>query len=366
MKDAGHPIDPQARRGRAAASNDAGRYERLRHVPEPDGWDIPEDARQIRTQVHEEVPRSAITYQASPDLPFDRSVNPYRGCEHGCIYCFARPTHAWLGLSPGLDFETRLIARPSIARVLARDLSRPGYGVAPLAIGTNTDPYQPIEQRYALMRDILTVLQRFRHPVAIVTKGAMIERDIDLLSPLAQQGLVRVGISVTTLDPVLSRRMEPRAPAPQHRLQTIRRLTDAGIPVRIMASPLVPGLTDTELEAILSAGQAAGAGSASWIMLRLPLEVAPLWRAWLKENYPDRAEGVMAKLRGMHGGKAYDPRWFHRMRGSGPYADMVAQRFRLALRRTGLSDTAPPLRTDLFRKMHGSEVQGDLFDHEVR
>lgn len=354
-------ISPDIRRGRAALSNDKGRYERLRHVDDWDGWDIPEPASIARTEVSTENPRSAISYVRSPDLPFDRSLNPYRGCEHGCIYCFARPTHAWLGLSPGLDFETRLVARPDIAQVLERELRSRSYKVAPLAIGTNTDPYQPIEQRYGLMRGLLEVLTRFRHPVGIVTKGALIERDIDLMRPLAEQGLLRVGVSVTTLDADLSRRMEPRVPGPKRRLQTIRRLTQAGIPVRIMASPLVPALTDPELEAILTAGRDAGATAASWIMLRLPHEVAPLWQEWLQDNYPNRAARVMARLKEMHGGQVYDARWFHRMKGTGPYAEMVAQRFDLAVRRLGLRTTLPPLRCDQFQVPAAPGDQLSLF-----
>ena len=349
MQEPSRPVPPEARKGRGAASCDSGRFEGLKRTGVNDGWDIPEDTHVLRTEVTEEQPRSAITWQRSPDLPFDRSINPYRGCEHGCIYCFARPTHAWLGLSPGLDFETRLVARPGIAAVLERELRTRSYAPAPLAIGTNTDPYQPVEQRYRLMRQILTLLADFGHPVAIVTKGAGIERDIDLLAPMAARGLVRVGISVTTLDPDLSRRMEPRAPAPARRLATIRRLTQAGIPVRIMVSPVVPALTDPELESILQAGAQAGADAASWIMLRLPLEVSPLWQAWLAEHYPDRAARIMARLREMHGGKDYDARWGHRMRGQGAYAEVIAQRFRIAARRLGLDRPVAPLRSDLFR-----------------
>lgn len=294
------------------------------------------------------MPRTVINYVRSPDLPFDRSLNPYRGCEHGCIYCFARPTHAWLGLSPGLDFETRLVARPNAPDVLARELRAKKYKVAPLAIGTNTDPYQPIERDRGIMRACLEVLREFRHPVAIVTKGALIERDIDILSEMAGQGLARVGISVTTLDEGLSRRMEPRAPGPRRRLMTIRRLVDAGVPVRIMASPMVPALTDPELESILAAGAEAGANAASWIMLRLPLEVAELWQEWLIEHYPDRATRIMNHLREMHGGEVYSSKWFARMRGEGPYADLVAARFKRAARALGLDRDQPPLRRDLF------------------
>ncbi|MFW2541652.1 PA0069 family radical SAM protein [Primorskyibacter sp. 2E107] len=343
------PVSAQERPGRAALSRDAGRFERFAREDVSDGWDIPEEQAILRTHVSDEVPRSVITYQRSPDLPFDRSLNPYRGCEHGCIYCFARPSHAYLGLSPGLDFETRLIARPTAPQVLARELRAKRYSAAPLAIGTNTDPYQPIEGERRIMRACLEVLRAFRHPVAIVTKGTLIERDIDLLAEMAEQGLVRVGISVTTLDAGLSRRMEPRCPAPKRRLAVIRRLTEAGIPVRVMASPMVPALTDPELEAILEAGRDAGASSASWIMLRLPREVATLWQDWLQAHYPDRAGRIMGHLRAMHGGEVYSAKWFSRMRGEGPYADIVAQRFDRAARALGLDHRQPALRCDLFR-----------------
>lgn len=335
--------------GRAAASNDAGRFERHSRVAEDDGWAREEVLPVLRTQTSIEVPRRVITYNRSPDLPFDRSINPYRGCEHGCVYCFARPSHAYLGLSPGLDFETQLIARPDAPEVLARELRSKRYQVAPIAIGTNTDPYQPIEKTHGIMRDCLEVLSEFNHPVAIVTKGSLIERDIDILSDMAKRSLAAVGVSVTTLDARLSRLMEPRAPAPQRRLQVIRKLSEAGIPVRIMASPMVPALTDPELEAILTAGRDAGARHASWIMLRLPREVSPLVQEWLATHYPDRAERIMARLRDMHGGKEYDAGWHKRMRGEGPYAQMVAQRFDLAAKRLGLTRAGVPLRCDLFR-----------------
>lgn len=342
-------IDPARRRGRGAASNRAGRFERHQQMRVDDGWDMVEDQSVLRTEVTLEHPRSLINYVRSPDLPFDRSINPYRGCEHGCIYCFARPSHGFLGLSAGLDFETRLIARPNAAEVLDRELRAKRYEVAPIAIGTNTDPYQPVEREMRIMRDCLEVLRGFRHPVAVVTKGTLIERDIDILSDMAAQGLARVGVSVTTLDADLSRRMEPRAPAPARRLETICRLTEAGVPVRIMASPMVPGLTDAEMEAILQAGRDAGAVSASWIMLRLPLDVAGLWQDWLAEHYPARANRVMGLLRDMHGGEVYSAQWHRRMRGQGPYAEMMAQRFKVALRRTGLNDLQPDLRCDLFQ-----------------
>lgn len=343
-------VDPQLRRaGRGAQSNAAGRHERHARSFEPDGWAQETVARPLRTEVTCQAPRRAITYNRSPDLPFDRSLNPYRGCEHGCIYCFARPTHAWLGLSAGLDFETRLVARPGIAARLAEELRHPRYRPATLAIGTNTDPYQPVERAHGVTRACLEVLQAFGHPVGIVTKGTLIERDLDILGDMAGQGLVRVGVSVTTLDADLSRRMEPRAPAPERRLETIRRLTQAGVPVRVMTSPVVPGLTDHELERLLEAGRAAGAVAASWVMLRLPLEVAPLFREWLGAHYPDRAGRVMGLVREMHGGRDYDAEWGRRMRGTGPYAEIIARRFDLAVKRLGLATHLPDLPAEKFR-----------------
>ncbi|MGK7653127.1 PA0069 family radical SAM protein [Roseovarius sp. B08] len=362
MSDTPDTVDPSLRRsGRGAVSNAVGRYERRTRSFEDDGWNaVPEEV-SLRTRVTIERPRSMITYNRSPDLPFDRSINPYRGCEHGCIYCFARPSHAWLGLSAGLDFETRLVARPDAPEVLAAELRKPGYRVRPIAIGTNTDPYQPIERTERIMRDCLRVLSEFNHPVAIVTKGSLVERDIDILSDMAARGLARVGISVTTLDPALSRRMEPRAPAPPRRLKVIERLAGAGIPVRAMVSPVIPGLTCHEIEPILKSVAGAGAEAASWIMLRLPLEVSPLFREWLAEACPDRAARVMGHVRDMHGGKDYASDWGRRMRGSGPYAEMVAQRFKVAARRLGLDGKQPQLRCDLFEPPARTGDQMELF-----
>ncbi|WP_417524023.1 PA0069 family radical SAM protein [Marinovum sp.] len=354
-------IDARQRPGRGANRNESGRFERLARVAAHDGWEIAEELPVLRTEVREEQARSLITYNRSPDLPFDRSINPYRGCEHGCIYCFARPSHAYLGLSPGLDFETRLVARPNAPEVLRRELRARGYRVAPLAIGTNTDPYQPLERDRGIMRACLEVLAQCNHPVAIVTKGTLVERDIDILAPMAAKGLARVGLSVTSLDAALSRRMEPRVPAPKRRLATIRRLSEAGIPVRLMVSPVVPALTDPELEAILEAGAEAGADAASWIMLRLPREVSPLWQAWLAEHYPDRAGRIMARLREMHGGKDYDARWGHRMRGEGAYAEIIAARFRRKARALGLDRKVAPLRCDLFARPQQAGDQLTLF-----
>nr|WP_296429976.1 PA0069 family radical SAM protein [Roseovarius sp. BRH_c41] len=340
-----HDLRPRAR---GAVSNAAGRFEAYAVSYEADGWDRDEEVRPLRTHVTEERPRRIISYNRSPDLPFDRSINPYRGCEHGCVYCFARPTHAYLGLSPGLDFETRLIARPEAPARLEAELRARNYRVATMAIGTNTDPYQPIEKQFKITRACLEVLNRFNHPVAVVTKGTLIERDLDILGDMAARGLARVGISVTTLDEGLARRLEPRAPSPARRLATIRRLAQAGIPVRVMVSPVIPGLTDTEIEAILTAAQEAGAGAASWIMLRLPREVSPLFQEWLATHYPDRAGRVMNRLREMHGGQEYSADWHRRMRGEGVYARMIARRFDLAARRLGLDAAQGALRSDLF------------------
>ncbi len=354
-------ISAERRKGRAALGNPANRFDRLASVAVDDGWDRDEDLPPLRTEVSEERPRKVITRNTSPDISFDRSINPYRGCEHGCIYCFARPTHAYLGLSPGLDFETRLIARPDAPEVLAAELAAKRYRPRTIAIGTNTDPYQPIEKDYGLMRRILMVLRDFRHPVGIVTKGTLIERDIDILSELAADNLVRVGISVTTLDRDLARRMEPRVPSPERRLRAIERLAAAGVQVRIMASPMIPGLTDPELEKILEAGRDAGAVAASWIMLRLPHEVSPMFRDWLAEAYPDRLNRVMDKVREAHGGKDYDPEWGRRMRGQGGYAELIDQRFRLAVRRLGLATDLPPLDTTQFRIPPRKGDQLELF-----
>lgn len=335
-------------RARGASSNESGRYEACSRVAVDDGWGA-QDTRLLQAEVRLERPRSAISYNRSPDLPFDRSVNPYRGCEHGCAYCYARPSHAYLNLSPGLDFETKLIARPGMAAVLAQELRAKAYRPEAIAIGTNTDPYQPVEAEHRLMRELLEVLSAFRHPVAITTKGTLIERDLDLLGPMGQAGLARVGISMTTLDAGLSRRLEPRAPAPARRLAMIRRLAEAGVPVRVMVAPVIPGLTDMELEAILAAARDAGAVAASWILLRLPGEVEGLFRHWLAEHAPGRAEKVLARLAELHGGAVYDAGFGVRMRGKGVWAALIAQRFAKAQARLGLALHQPALRCDLFR-----------------
>ncbi|MHC0052858.1 PA0069 family radical SAM protein [Actibacterium sp. D379-3] len=344
-----HEIPSARRPGRASASNHTGRFEPYARVAVADGWTPDEDLPPVRTEVRLERPRSVITRNSSPDVPFDRSINPYRGCEHGCIYCFARPTHAYLGLSPGLDFETRLIARPTAPEVLARELSKPSYQPRVIAIGTNTDPYQPIEQEHRIMRRILEVLLDFRHPVTIVTKGTLIERDVDILADLAALDLVRVGISVTTLDRKLARAMEPRVPAPERRLRAIRTLAEAGVAVRAMVAPVVPALTDHEVEAILARCHDAGAVAASWVMLRLPQEVSPLFQDWLAAHTPDRAARVMGHVRAMHGGRDYSAQWGKRMRGEGAYARLIGARFRHAVARLGLDADLPPLTCARFR-----------------
>lgn len=355
-------LDSALRPGRGAISNAVGRFETQTRHHTDDGWTPDADVPPLRTQVRLERPRRILTRNTSPDLPFDRSVNPYRGCEHGCIYCFARPTHEYLGFSAGLDFETRLIARPDAPDLLAREISQAAYQVRPIAIGTNTDPYQPIEGTHRIMRGILKVLSQFNHPVSITTKGTMIERDIDILSDMAARGLVHAGISVTTMDRHLARRLEPRVPAPARRLATIARLAAAGIPVRAMVSPVIPGLTDHEVEAILTAAQGAGARAASWIILRLPHGVSGLFQEWLAEVCPGQAKKVMARVREAHGGKDYDAHWGKRMRGEGPYAALIDQRFKLALVRLGLDRPLPALCTDRFRVPPRAGDQLSLFE----
>lgn len=342
-------------------SNPETRFDAYTRVAEDDGWTPDDDLPLLRTEVRDERPRRVITRNTSPDIGFDRSINPYRGCEHGCIYCFARPTHGYLGLSPGLDFETKLIARPDAPAVLARELGRKGYDVAPIALGTNTDPYQPIERERRIMREILEVLQAHRHPLSIATKGALVERDVDILADMAGQGLARVGISVTTLDADLARKLEPRVPSPKRRLQTIERLAKAGVEVRVMASPMIPGLTDPELESILQSARDAGAVGAAWIMLRLPYEVAGLFEDWLDRHVPLRKDKVLARLREMHGGRLYAADWGRRMRGEGLHAQLIARRFDLAVKRLGLREHLAPLRRDLFAVPLGTAAQPSLF-----
>lgn len=348
-------IDHRLLRGRGAVSNEVGRYEKFARVLVDDGWDdgwrdedLPPPP--LRTEVIRDASRTIITRNSSPDISFDRSINPYRGCEHGCIYCFARPTHAYLGMSPGADFESRLFAKPDAAKLLAKELSAPGYIPRVLAMGTNTDPYQPIEKKMQITRSVLEVLRDFGHPVGIVTKSPLILRDIDILAPMAKQGLAKVALSVTTLDRRLARMMEPRAGTPSRRLQAIKMLSEAGVPTGVMFAPIIPALNDGELEVVLKAAREMGARTAGYVLLRLPLEIKDLFREWLEANVPDRAKHVMALVRQMRGGKDYDSQWHTRMRGTGPYAEMIARRFQLAAKRLQFNEERRPLLLTRFKK----------------
>ncbi len=339
----------RAKPRRGTRARPAGRHARHTFVPESDGWALePPAPPDPRTEVSFERPRSVLTRNDSPDVPFDRSVNPYRGCEHGCIYCYARPSHGHLDLSPGLDFETRIVAKRGAAEVLERTFRRPGYVPAPLALGANTDPYQPAERRLGIARDVLRVCHAYRHPVTVVTKSALVLRDLDLLADLAARDLAHVLVSVTTLDPDLALRMEPRAAAPGRRLRAVERLAGAGVPVGVLVSPVIPAINDGEIEAILAAAKDAGARAAGTILLRLPGEVAELFDGWLAEHFPDRRDRVLSLLRGARGGRLSDARFGRRMRGEGPYADLLRARFDAALRRLGLTRNLPPLPTDRF------------------
>lgn len=355
---------PLIYKGRASISNAVGRFEKLNRQAEDDGWGSLDAALPpLPTEVIIDSSKSVITYNDSPDIPFDRSINPYRGCEHACIYCFARPTHAYLGYSAGLDFESKILVKPDAARLLREELAKRSYRCAPLALGTNTDPYQPLERQQRIMRQILEVLSETRHPVSIVTKSALIERDIDILAPMAGQGLVGVYLSITTLDRTLARTLEPRAAAPQRRLEALARLREAGIPVGVMLAPLIPVLTDYELESIVSAAHTAGAQSVQYILLRLPLETADLFAEWLQQNYPLKAEHVMNRVRDSRGGKAYEAAFHQRQTGSGSYADLLAQRFKLITRKLELTGSLPALRSDLFRPPSlGGQLSFDFFD----
>ncbi len=336
------------RRGRGAQTNVSGRFEPLKREAFDDEWRSLEELPPIRTEVQAEEARKIITRNNSPDISFDRSINPYRGCEHGCAYCFARPTHAHMGLSPGLDFETKLFAKPNAARLLEKELAEPGYVPRTIAIGTNTDPYQPIERESRITRQVLEVLARTNHPVGIVTKSALVTRDIDILAPMAERGLAKVALSLTTLDRRLARAMEPRAATPSKRLEAMDKLAAAGIPVTVMTAPIVPALNDMELERLLEAGREAGATEAGYILMRLPLEVSPIFREWLAAHYPDRASRVMAMMQEMRGGKDYESKWGVRQTGRGPYAWMIGRRFEMTARRLGLNRERLKLRTDLF------------------
>jgi DNA repair photolyase len=348
IEDRGLRVVPDRRRGRGASVNPSGRFEKFeRHVFD-DGWNSFEELPPFKTDVQIEKPRTIITRNDSPDISFDRSINPYRGCEHGCVYCFARPTHSYMGLSAGLDFESKLFAKPDAPRLLERELAKDGYQPKTIAIGTNTDPYQPIEKEWRIMREVLEVLERHNHPVGIVTKSALVMRDIDILSRMAEKGLAKVALSVTTLDRKLARAMEPRAATPPRRLEAVRALSEAGIPTSVMIGPVIPGLNDAEIERILDSAAAAGAKEAGYVILRLPLEVSSIFKDWLLQHYPDRYRHVMSLVRSMRGGKDYDAEFGKRMKGAGPYAWQIGRRFELAARRLGLNTQRLKLRADLF------------------
>src|SRR5512141_339943 len=342
-------VEHERRRGRGAQSNASGRYEPLVRIAFDDGWRSLDELPPFTTTVATDATRKIITRNESPDIGFDRSINPYRGCEHGCVYCFARPTHAYLGLSPGLDFESKLFVKPEAAELLERELSAPGYTPKVIAIGTNTDPYQPIERKYQVMRRILEVLDKANHPVGIVTKSSLVLRDLDILARMAERKLAKVALSVTTLDAELARKMEPRAATPMRRLEALRQLSQAGVPTTVMLAPIIPALNDMEIERILEAARTAGVKEAGYVLLRLPLEVRDLFREWLTANYPDRYRHVFKLIRDMRGGKDYDSTWGKRMKGTGPYAWMIGRRFEMACEKLGLNASKFSLSTAHFR-----------------
>jgi DNA repair photolyase len=354
-------VGGERRRGRGAVSNASGRYEPSARIPFDDGWQSLDDLPPFKTVEREERARKIINRNQSPDLGFDRSINPYRGCEHGCIYCFARPTHAYHGMSAGLDFETQLFVKPDAPELLRKELAAPGYSPRTIAMGTNTDPYQPIERKWKLTRRILEVLRDANHPVGIVTKSILVLRDLDILSEMAAKGLAKVALSVTTLDPKLARAMEPRASTPAKRLEAIRELSRAGVPAAIMTAPIVPAINDSEIERLLDAGAANGAVEAGFVMLKMPFEIKDLFREWLREHFPDKEKHVISLIRDIHGGKDYDPTWGLRQTGTGPYAWSIGRRFELACNRLGLNQRSYRLTTALFRKPQLRGSQMDLF-----
>lgn len=357
----GVAIDRVRRRGRGAQSNASGRYEAEARVAFDDGWQSLEELPPFKTSVGIDTSRKVITRNDSPDIGFDRSINPYRGCEHGCVYCFARPTHAYLGLSPGLDFESKLFAKPEAPALLEKELAASGYEPRMIAIGTNTDPYQPIERERKIMRGILEVLERAGHPVGIVTKSALVTRDIDILARMAKRNLAKVAISVTSLDPKLARSMEPRAATPPKRLEALKQLSDAGIPTTVMVAPVIPALNDSEIERILDAAAHAGVKEASYVLLRLPLEVRDLFREWLMANYPDRYRHVFTLIRDMRGGRDYDAKWGERMKGTGPMAWTIGRRFEITCDRLGLNKRRSKLTIDHFARPKRNGDQLSLF-----
>jgi DNA repair photolyase len=357
----GVAVDFERRRGRGTLSNASGRYEPLARIAFDDGWRSLDELPPFKTTVTVDATRKIITRNQSPDIGFDRSINPYRGCEHGCVYCFARPTHAYLGMSPGLDFESKLFVKPEAAELLEKELAHPKYEPKVIAIGTNTDPYQPIERRYKIMRRILEVLDKTNHPVGIVTKSALVLRDLDILARMAERGLVKVALSVTTLDPELARKMEPRAATPMRRLETLRRLSQAGVPTTVMVAPIIPAINDMDIERILEAAKMAGVKEAGYVLLRLPLEVRDLFHEWVRANYPDRADKVIKIVRETQGGKDYDSKWFTRGRGTGPYAWLIGRRFQMTCERLGLNERRLSLDTSQFGPPQPNDDQLKLF-----
>ncbi len=347
----------QARKGRGASSNDSGRFEAQKRVHFDDGWvGDGDDPPPLHTTVGVDRARKAIAYNKSPDVPFDRSINPYRGCEHGCIYCFARPTHAYYGLSPGLDFETRLFQKPDAPEKLAEELRKPGYKPAFVALGANTDPYQPIERDLKITRRILKTLSEFRHPFAIVTKSPLVVRDLDIIAPMAAAGLAMVSISITTLNRTLARQLEPRAPTATRRLEAVKALSEADVPTGVLAAPMIPALNDMELEAILAAAKDAGASYADYTLLRLPLEIRDLFVEWLEAHYPDRARHVMSLVRDTRNGADYNSNWRQRRSGTGVYAELLGNRFRLTRRKLAMDKR--PLNLDI-SKFRPPPTKGD-------
>ena len=354
-------VEDERRRGRGAQSNASGRYEPMARVNFDDGWQNLEDLPAFKTTVSVDATRKIITRNDSPDIGFDRSINPYRGCEHGCIYCFARPSHAYLGLSPGLDFESKLFVKPDAPKLLERELSAANYTPRTIAIGTNTDPYQPIEKQHQVMRHILEVLERFGHPVGIVTKSALVMRDLDILGRMAKRNLAKVALSVTTLDPKLARVMEPRAATPARRLEALQALVAAGVPASVMVAPIIPAINDAEIERILDAAAAIGVRDAGYVLLRLPLEVRDLFREWLIANFPDRYRHVFKLIRDMRGGKDYDSKWSERQTGTGPMAWMIGRRFEAACEKLGLNRVRTKLTTEHFSPPPRENEQLSLF-----
>jgi DNA repair photolyase len=358
------PPQPAAKapKGRGARSNASGRFESLKSEAFDDGWtEADAEPQKLRTVLHIDRARSIIARNDSPDIGFDQSINPYRGCEHGCIYCYARPSHAYLGQSPGLDFESQLYFKPDAARLLERELSRKGYAPKPIHVGGNTDPYQPVERELKVTRQLIQVLDRFNHPFSIITKSGLIARDLDLLAPMAGRRLVRAAVSITTLDRALARAMEPRASTPERRLEAVRRLGEAGVPCWVSVAPVIPGLNDHEIERILERAAEAGACGAHFTVLRLPREIKDLFQEWLAAERPQRAARVMSLVRQMRGGKDYDPDWTTRMKGQGPIAEMIAARFRAARRRHGLDRERVSFDVQAFRVPPRAGDQGDLF-----